>query len=404
MSNADGSGAEHGELAGHGAVEHRHRANRGKAVTLELFFDLVFVFAFTQVTALLAKDLTWTGLGRGLAVLALLWWAWVGYSWLASAVDPEEGWIRLAFFVAMAMMFVVALATSDPFGASAVVFAGAYFGVRVTHALVFFVVARDDAKFKRAVVTLLPGFVVSPTLILVAAFSDGPTRGVLWALAFALDFSGPFFGGAKGWRINPSHFAERHGLIVIIALGETIVSVGAGASATGVPFDLATVGVLVVLITAMFWWLYFDIVAIAAERKLHELSGQARNALARDSYSYLHLLLVAGVVLVALGGKKTAADPTRTLASIPAAALGVGSGLYLLTLSALRRRNYGTFNTARLIAAPVTAGASWLAARQISGTAGLVALFAVSGSLVLYESLRNAEARHVIRHHDSVPG
>lgn len=386
------------------STPHVHRANRGKAVTLELFFDLVFVFAFTQVTALLAKDLTWIGLGRGLAVLALLWWAWVGYSWLASAVDPEEGWIRLAFFAAMGMMFVVALATSDPFGESATVFAGAYLGVRVTHAVVFFIVARDDPKFRRAVGTLLPGFVLSPLLLVVAAVSHGPARGLLWVLAFALDFGGPFLGGTKGWRLNPSHFAERHGLIVIIALGETIVSVGAGASAVGVPFRLAAAGVLVVLITAVFWWLYFDIIAIAAERKLHELTGQARNALARDSYSYLHLLLVAGVVLVALGCKKTAADPTKTLATIPAFALAIGAALYLLTLSTLRRRNYGSFNLARLIAAPVVAGTTWLAGRHASGTAGLAALFFLTAALVLYESLRNAEARHAIRHHEATPG
>ena len=319
-------------------------------------------------------------------------------------MDPEEGWIRLAFFAAMAMMFIVALATADPFGKSAVVFAAAYFGVRVTHAVVFFAVARDDATFRRAVGTLLPGFVLSPALLLAASVFEGPTRGLLWVLAFAVDFAGPFLGGARGWRLNPSHFAERHGLIVIIALGETIVSVGAGATAVGVPFRLGVVGVLVVLITAMFWWLYFDIVAIAAERKLHELSGQARNALARDSYSYLHLLLVAGVVLVALGCKKTAADPTKTLTTIPAVALAVGAGLYLVTLSALRRRNYGTFNAARLIAAPFVAVMSWLAARNVSGTAGLGALFFISAALVAYESLRNADARHAIRHQDSVPG
>jgi low temperature requirement protein LtrA len=379
--------------------DHRHTGNRGKAVPLELFFDLVFVFAITQVSTLMAADPTWSGVVRGLAVLAVLWWAWVGYSWLASATDPEEGWVRLAFFAVMAAMFVVALATDEAFGASAVTFAVAYLVVRFLHLGVFLVLARTEPAFRRAVLTLAPSFVVAPLLLLAGAVLSGPARAVCWVAALVVDYAGPLLGGSRGWRINPSHFAERHGLIVIIALGEAIFAVGVAAEpGTGVSASLVAVAVVVVAIGGAWWWAYFDVVAIAAERKLHELDGADRNRMARDSYSYLHLFLVAGVVLVALGAKKTAADPTAVLKAVPAAALGGGAALYLATLSLLRWRNYGRPNVQRLVAAALAPVVVVPLARQWSGLAALVGLAVLAWAVVTFEAIRLADARHALRH------
>jgi low temperature requirement protein LtrA len=388
-------------MAGPSAAGHRHADNRGKAVPLELFFDLVFVFAFTQVTQFLADDVSWTGLGRGLALLAVLWWAWVGYSWLASAVDPEEGGVRIAFFAAMAAMFVVALATADALGDDAVTFAVAYAVVRVTHIAVFFVVSWNEPSFRRATFTIAPGMIVAPLLLVAAAFVDGPLRGALWVVALVVDFGSPLLGGARGWQINPAHFAERHGLIVIIGIGEAIVSVGVGAEATSLTIQVIGVAVVAIAIASAYWWAYFDVVALVAERKLHAAEGVTRNRLARDSYSYLHGLLIAGVVLVALGGKKAAADPAKPLDIEVAVALGGGAALYFFTLSMLRWRNVGAPNIRRLVAAAALAAVATPLASEVNGAVALVAVAVISWTVITIEAVRLGEARHDIRHHDA---
>src|SRR5918998_5434112 len=197
---------------------------------LELFFDLVFVLALTQCTALMADDPTWEGLVRGLLVLGVLWWAWVGYSWLTSVVDPEEGVVRLAMFAAMAGLLVVALCVPEAFDSTGLLFACAYAVVRAGHLVLYTVASRDDPALRRSVVTgLLGSTSLGVVLLVAAAFADGPLQGGLWALALALDMAGPYLFGAEGWKLVPSHFAERHGLIVIIALGESIVAIGVGA-------------------------------------------------------------------------------------------------------------------------------------------------------------------------------
>jgi low temperature requirement protein LtrA len=382
-----------------GPAERHVPHNRGKAVPLELFFDLVFVFAITQVTSLLASDATWTGLGRGIAVLALLWWAWVGYSWVGSAIDPEEGWLRIAFFGAMAAMFVVALATADAFGASAPTFAIAYFCVRLIQITMFVVVSEGDAMFRRSILSMAPSFVVGPSLLIVASFVDGPIRGALWVVAVVIDYGGALLGGAQGWRLSPSHFAERHGLIIIVALGEAIVSVGFGVTnGNGVSAQVVAVAMLVVTVAAALWWMYFDIVAIVAERRLHELTGVDRNRMARDAFSYLHLPLVTGIVLVALASKQIAANPSDGLSDVLAVALGGGAATYLLTLSVLRKRNMGKFNVQRLVTASALV-VDITIIRVVPGVVALATVAMICWTLVVYEAITRAELRREIRSH-----
>ena len=365
---------------------------------LELFFDLVFVLALTQCTALMAEEPTWEGLAKGLLVLGVLWWAWVGYAWLTSVVDPEEGVVRLAMFAAMAGLLVVALCVPEAFDRSALLFAVAYGVVRYAQVVLLAMAGRDDPALRRSVLTGLVGSTtLGVGLLVAAAFTDGALQGVLWGAALALDMAGPFLFGSEGWRLMPSHFAERHGLIVIIGLGESIVAIGVG-SQIGVDAGVVAAAVLGIAVAAAQWWLYFDVVALVAERRLAEAPpGREQNEMARDSYSYLHLPMVAGIVLVALGMKKTLGDVEKPLELVPAVAMLGGTAVYLLAHVAFRWRNVHSLNRQRLACAVVLA-ALVPAAVRLPALAAVAILAALLIVLIVYESLRFAEARERIRH------
>src|SRR5688572_12662223 len=201
---------------------------RESVTPLELFFDLVFVLAITQCTALMADTPTWQGLAKGLAVLGVLWWAWVGYAWLTSVVDPEEGSVRIAMFGAMAALLVVALCVPGAFDDSALLFASAYGIVRFGQVVLLGIAGRDDPALSKSVLGLAASTALGVGLLLTAALADGWVQGALWALALVLDMGGPTVIDPVGWKLVPGHFAERHGLIVIIAIGESIVAIGVG--------------------------------------------------------------------------------------------------------------------------------------------------------------------------------
>jgi low temperature requirement protein LtrA len=365
---------------------------------LELFFDLVFVLALTQCTALMAEQQTWEGLAKGLLVLGVLWWSWVGYAWLTSVVDPEEGAVRLAMFGAMAAFLVAALCVPEAFDDSAGVFAAAYAVVRFAQLGLLALAARDDPVLRRSVLTGLAGStVVGVGLIAGASFFDGGPQGALWAVALGIDMAGPFFFGTEGWKLVPGHFAERHGLIVIIALGESIVAIGVGAEA-GVDAGVVAASVLGIAVAAALWWLYFDVVAVVAARRLERAAvGKEQNAIARDSYSYLHFPMIAGVVLVALGMKETLGDVGDELRIVPAVALLGGVSLYLVAHVAFRLRNLRTLNVQRLVCA-ILLVALLPAALEPPALATLAILSVVLTVLIAYEAVRFAELRERIRH------
>ena len=336
-----------------GTPESHHRfgtvRREGERVTpLELFFDLVFVLALTQCTALMAYDQTWSGLAQGLLVLGVVWWAWVGYSWLTSLIDPEEGAVRLVIFVAMAAMLIVSLSVKEAFGSLALAFALGILVFRTAHIVLFMLAGADDKDLFRSVIGLAVSTAVGVGLLVIASFFDGVAQGALWALAIFLDMAGPYFFGADGWKMVPGHFAERHGLILIIALGESIVALGIGA-AGNLDLGIGTAAVLGVFLAAALWWTYFDVVALISARRLSEAPvGRVQNEMARDSYSYIHLLMIAGVVLIALGMKVTIGHYDEHLHAEPAFALLGGVATYLIGLVAFRYRQVHTVNRHRL--------------------------------------------------------
>jgi low temperature requirement protein LtrA len=369
----------------------------GERVTpLELFFDLVFVLAITQCTALMSHQPTWSGLAQGLLILGMLWWAWVGYAWLTSVLDPEEGAVRLIMIGAMAALLLVSLCVPEAFGDLALAFALIYGVVRIAHIGLFMLASPDDDGLRHSVLGLAMSTVVAVALLAAASLFDGLAQGALWALALFLDMGGPYFFGSEGWKLVPGHFAERHGLIVIIALGESIVAIGVGASHS-LTLGIGTAAVLGVSLTAAMWWIYFDIVAIVSARRLTEAEpGRVQNEMARDSYSYLHLLMVAGIVLAALGLKTTIGHFGDHLHTVPAFALLGGVAIYLLGLVAFRYRHVHTVNRQRLLLAIVLL----ILVPVATEVPALLALAVVNvplWAMIAYETRLYGEGRHEVR-------
>jgi low temperature requirement protein LtrA len=325
---------------------------RGHAVRpLELFFDLVFVFGFTQVTTALSDNPTWSGLGHGLLILATLWWAWASYAWLTNTVDPEVGAVWGAMLAAMGAMFVAALAVPDAFGRHGVVFGIAFLIVAVMQPTLYALASRGDPGLLTAIARYVPSAVSGATLILVAGFAHGGLKPILWLAAIVIGLFGPLLGGMSGWHIRPAHFVERHGLIVIIAIGESLIAIGFGERRSGLSTGVIVAAVLGFVVAASFWLAYFDFFPARSERLLADRTGPERTALARDIYSYLHLPMVAGIVLFAFAMKTTLAHVGDELDTIPALALSGGPALYLFAYVALRVRVSRTVGRGRLLAA-----------------------------------------------------
>jgi low temperature requirement protein LtrA len=376
----------------------KDRIPEQRVTPLELFFDLVFVFSLTQVTGFLADDPSWAGLLKGLAILAALWWPWVGYAWLTNAVPVEERMpARLVVFSAMAAMLVAALAVPGAFGGSGVIFGAALVVVAVLHVTLYVLATRAESPdVSGAIFRLAPGFVLGPVLLVIAGFLDGGLQMALWAASLVTSYGVALVLGVKEFQVKAGHFVERHGLIVIVALGESIVAVGVGASGLPLGPGLMLSAILGVIVAAGLWWAYFDMVALAAERRLEKAVGHERASLARDSYSYLHLPMVAGIVLAALGIKKTLEDVGDPLAVVPAVALCGGVALYLLGHNAFRLRDVGSVSVVRLVAAGVALALIplTLVTPALLSLAALAALLVV---LAVFETVREHELRQRLR-------
>ena len=374
-----------------------------RVTPLELFFDLVFVFAITQVTGLMSADPTWEGLVRGLLIFAALWWAWAAYAWLTNTLEPEAIAVRVAMVAAMAAMLLVALSVPGAFNDDALLFGIAYFAVRVLH-LVLYAIAGKGTDVFGAVLRMTPSSLTSSVLIIGAALLDGLPQGALWLAALAIDYLGVLVGRGQGWAVSPAHFAERHGLIVIVALGESIVAIGVGAAELELGTGEIVAAVLGIGVVAALWWAYFDVQALLARRSLSEARGRVRAELARDYYSYLHMPMVAGIVLFAMGLKKTLEHVGDPLATVPAVALCGGLGLYfgahvahrIRLLLPQRNRTRSLFGPGRT-ATTVAMLALIPAALEAPALAALAFVFSVCVALIVYDVLRYREERLEVR-------
>jgi low temperature requirement protein LtrA len=373
-------------------VSDQHVEREQRVTPLELLFDLVFVFAFTQVTTVLSDDPTWSGLGHGLLILAALWWAWAAYAWLTNTVNPEMGAVWGAMLLAMGAMFVAALAVPDAFGRHGVVFGVAFLIVNVMHLTLYALGARDDRDLFDAILRYAPLALSGAALIVAAGFAHGALRPLLWLAALAVGLFGPILGDLSGWRLQPDHFVERHGLIVIIAIGESLVAIGLGARDTRLGASVIVAAVLGLVVVTSFWLAYFDFFQIRGRQLLADRSGADRAGLARDLYTYLHLPMVAGVVLFAFALKTTLAHVGDDLDTVPAFGLCGGPALYLLAYVALRFRVGRTLGGGRLVAA-VACALLWPVAVVVPAVIALALVATVWVALHAYEIIWWREAR-----------
>lgn len=316
----------------------RDTGEEQRATTLELFYDLVFVFAITQISHLLLGHLTWEGTGQASLLLLVVWWSWNYTTWVTNELDPESISVRLLMIALMLASLLMAVAIPRAFGDHALLFAGSYVAIQVgRHTFLTFAAAAPGTVERERAGRILIWFVAAGVLWIAGALLDGPARIVLWLAALALDYGAPavlywvpgrlHLTGAM-WDVAASHFAERFQLFIIIALGESIVLTGATTSALDLgPARLVAFG-LAFLATAALWWLYFDSIARRAEHDLEHAPN--RTTLARDGYTYLHAIMVAGVIVSAVGDELVIAHPTDELPGAQLAAVVAGPALYLL--------------------------------------------------------------------------
>jgi low temperature requirement protein LtrA len=328
---------------------------------IELLFDLVFVFAFTQVTEFMATAHSATGVLQAMIMLGFLWWSWSSYGWLTNQSSAEDGVLRVGMIVAMCAVFVLALGIPTAFSRTpGVLNAGlvigiSYFIVRLVHLGLYLVAAGRDRDLRRQVIKTSVSMWVAVPLILVGAILGTPAQTWFWLGAMIADIAFTYLTSRGGnWRIHsPSHWAERHGLVIILALGESVVAIGSGAAKSGLTLAVVGGAVLALLLTTGLWWLYFDAISQAAEKKLESETERARSALATDAYTYLHLLLIAGIVISALGVEEVmaSAGSSSPLGLFGGCALFGGTSLYLFGHAAFWKRVGGSWKVWRLAGA-----------------------------------------------------
>jgi low temperature requirement protein LtrA len=362
-----------------------------KTSYIELFFDLVFVFAFTQVTALILEDTSVEGFLRSALVLAMVWWAWSAYAWMTDAIDVENSVTRLIMFAAMAAGFFMALSVPDAFQDEAAWFAVAYFVARVLHTTLYAWGVREYPGQLRAVARLTPWFLLAALVALVGGFADPDYRAWIWLASLVIDVVGTLTVARGEWRISPSHFAERFALIVIIALGESIVAIGIGTSELDRDATYALAVVVAFVGVAALWWAYFDFTALAAERSLRRASSAARGPLARDVFTFFHYPIVLGIILYAVAAKKTLEHPVDPLSDAGRWSLGLGVAMFLCAFALMRFRVLRRIAWERLGAAVVALGIAVL----LDGADAIVTLGVVILVLVLSVAVETARLHEI---------
>jgi len=348
---------------------------------IELLWDLVFVFAVTQVSTSMSGDLTWPTVGRSLLLLALVWWAWSAFVWAANAEEENSRLFRVVLLVALVMMFLAGVALPSAFRGEGAVFVASYATVRFLHLAIY----ADASRRGNARLTAIAGFAatvaIGMALLAIGAAIDGSGRVALWGVAAAIDYAGPAWLTRERLRglqrVAVSHFAERYGLFIIIVLGESVVSIGAAATHRELTASLLAAFAFGLTITVALWWLYFDRTAAWAEQRLREADDPVLAA--ADAFSYLHLLLVAGVVILAVGEKAAIGSSDRTLTLAARLALCAGVALYVIGYDAMKWRLGGRPSWLNAIAIVAVAVLAFVTARVAAwAVCGLVAATVVA--------------------------
>jgi low temperature requirement protein LtrA len=302
--------------------------------TVELFFDLVFVFTITQLTSVLIAEPDWVGVAKALLIFGNVWWMYGGYAWLTNAVPPREPALRLLIFVGMAAFLVVALSIPDAFGDSGVAFGVAYLVVNLVHTGMFLKSNQESAL--RSMAKLGPFNMITALILLAAGFADGPWQWALWIVAFVGHWVTPYLTAVEGFRLRPGHFVERHGLIVLIALGESIVAVGIGVQGHALEGGLVLTSVLGLGVAAALWWLYFDGEDERAERALTAAPPERVTWLCLYAFGFAFVPILFGIVLLAAGVKEAIVHYGEPASTATAWFMASGVALYVAGLCQFR--------------------------------------------------------------------
>jgi low temperature requirement protein LtrA len=372
-----------------------------RASTLELFYDLVFVFAITQVSHLLLEHLTWAGAGQALIVLLAVWWSWNYTTWTTNELDTETIPVRLLLLALMLVSLLMSVAIPDAFGEHALLFAGSYVAIQVgRHSFLTFAAAEPRTIERERAGRILTWFVAAGVLWIAGALADGPARTALWLAALALDYGAPLvlfwvpgrprLEGAT-WEVGTEHFAERFGLFIILALGESIVLIGATTSESDLTPATIVAFIMAFLASAAIWWLYFTSVARLGEHYL--AVSEDRTTLARDGYTFLHVVFAAGIIMTAVGDELVIAHPTEVLPPQEVTAVAAGPAIYLFALTLFGYRLTGALSNRKLfgtLACVVVGFVGMFSPALVLAGLLIVVLVAVIGSNYLLASRSRA--------------
>jgi low temperature requirement protein LtrA len=359
------------------------------ATFVELFFDLVFVFGITQVVGLLHHDLTPGGVLRALLVFWLVWWAWTQFTWALNAADTEHPWIELGTLVATGVAFFMAVAIPEAYDGGALWFGLPYVAVRLIGLAIYIGVMREDEEGQKAVRSFATASLGGLVAVVMGAVAGPDAQVMFWVLVIILDFVAAGAAGSGAWGLHAEHFAERHGLIVIIALGESLIVAASGLVGAERTPMLLVVGFLAVAITCGLWWTYFPVAKPTLERALEQEPHEGRGRLARDAFSFGHFPVLCGIIAYAVAVEGAVAHPGDPLAAPERVALGTALLLYVGGLAlALWRADRGV-RVSRVVVALITAALVY----GLAGVSAPVSLGIALVGVVIVAALEERLAR-----------
>ena len=370
-----------------------------RATNLELFFDLVYVFAVTQLSHLLGSHLTLSGAGQTALLLLVIWWAWVYTTWMTNWFDPESPVVRVLLIAVMLASLGMAIAIPTAFGDRALLFALAYSSLQVVRNAFVVWATEPGSQLHEAFVRISAWSVAVAVLWVAGALAGDGARAAIWVVALLVDYAGPAAGywvprlgrtPAQEWSIEGSHFAERFQLFIIIALGESVVVTGSTAAAEHIDLAGAVAIAVSFLITAALWWLYFDYVATISQRRL--ATSDESGSLARDAYTYVHAVIVAGIIVAAVGDGILIERPTGAPSPAEMATLAGGPALYLAGHLLFRRRMAGSWSGKR-VAAMLGLCAAGCAGLLLPALATGTAVLAILVALIVGEAVAGMRRR-----------